>query len=174
MCGTLPSAMPDSVCQDINQERLQQERVWQYSSRQVLKCKIMKILAVIEKSKDGLYSSYSDYSFGNSYFGGFGESVSEVKEDFVLSVKEALEEQRKEGKAVPSFEDIEIEYRYDIPSFFNFFDYINVSRFAEFAGINESKMRAYKSGSAYPGEKTTGKIMRAIKAIGTELMMASL
>lgn len=134
----------------------------------------MRILAVIEKSKDGLYSSYSEDSIGRSYFGGFGDSVSEVKEDFVASVKEALEEQRQQGKDVPAFEDIVIEYRYDIPSFFNFFDYINVSRFAEYAGINESKMRAYKSGSAYPGEKTTGKIMRAIKAIGSELMMASL
>ena len=134
----------------------------------------MKILAIIEKSKDGLYSSYSEDSIGNSFFGGFGESVNEVKEDFVSSVKEALEEQSREGNPVPSFEDIEIEYRYDIPSFFNFFDFINVSKFADFAGINESKMRAYKSGSAYPGEKTTGKIMRAIKAIGSELMMASL
>lgn len=135
---------------------------------------VMKILAIIEKSKDGLYSSYSEDSIGNSYFGGFGESVSEVKRDFVASVKEALEEQRQQGNTVLAFEDIIIEYRYDIPSFFNFFDYINVSKFADYAGINESKMRAYKSGSAYPGEKTTGKIMRAIKAIGTELMAATL
>jgi hypothetical protein len=134
----------------------------------------MKILAIIEKSKDGLYSCYSENSIGNSYFGGFGESVNEVKNDFISSVEEALEEQRQKGKAIPAWDDIVIEYRYDIPSFFNFFDYINVSRFAEYAGINESKMRAYKSGSAYPGEKTTGKIMRAIKAIGSELMMASL
>ena len=134
----------------------------------------MKILAIIEKSKDGLYSCYSEDSIGHSYFGGFGESVNEVKNDFISSVEEALEEQCQKGKAIPAWEDIVIEYRYDIPSFFNFFDYINVSRFAEYAGINESKMRAYKSGSAYPGEKTTGKIMRAIKAIGSELMMASL
>ena len=67
-----------------------------------------------------------------------------------------------------------MEYRYDVPSFFNFFDIINVSKFAEFAGINESKMRAYKCGVAYPGEKTTEKIFRAIKKLATELSVASL
>ena len=117
----------------------------------------MKILAIIEKGKDGLYSSYSEAHIGNSYFGGFGDSVTEVKEDFVASVKEAIAEQVAEG-----------------PSFFNFFDYINMSKFAEYAGINESKMRAYKSGSAYPGEKTLAKIVVAVKSIGAELCNATL
>lgn len=63
--------------------------------------------------------------------------------------------------------------RYDLPSFFNYFDFINVSKFAEFAGINESKMRAYKSGVSYPGEKTTSKIFKAVKEIGKELCVAS-
>lgn len=134
----------------------------------------MKILAIIEKGKDGLYSSYSEAHIGNSYFGGFGDSVTEVKEDFVASVKEAIAEQVAEGKDAPAFEDIEIEYKYDIPSFFNFFDYINMSKFAEYAGINESKMRAYKSGSAYPGEKTLARIVVAVKSIGAELCNATL
>ena len=70
---------------------------------------------------------------------------------------------------MPSLDSVSIEYRYDIPSFFNFFDLINVSKFAEYAGINESKMRAYKSGLAYPGEKTTAKIFSAIRSIGADL-----
>ena len=69
---------------------------------------------------------------------------------------------------------IDISFRYDIPSFFNYFDFLNVSKFAEYAGINESRMRAYKSGLAYPGEKTTRKIMKAIESIGAEISSARL
>ena len=44
--------------------------------------------------------------------------------------------------------------------------------FAVFAGINESRMRAYKSGLAYPGEKTTRMILKAIETIGKEIGVA--
>ena len=133
-----------------------------------------KIKAIIEKGKDGRFSVYSDDHFGNSYFGGFGASVAGAKEDFLESVKEALEEERADGNAVFSIDNIVIEYSYDIPSFFNFFDFINVSRFAEYAGVNESKMRAYKSGVSFPGDKTTAKIFRAVRKIGAELTAATL
>lgn len=134
----------------------------------------MKVLAIVEKSSDGLFSIYSDNHIGKSYFGGFGDSVSEAKEDFVVSVKEAISEESQKGHAAPKFEDIDITYKYDIPSFFNCFDFINVSRFAEFAGVNESKMRAYKSGVAFPGEKTTTKILKAIQHIGNEFTSVAL
>jgi len=75
---------------------------------------------------------------------------------------------------VPDLEDVAIYYRYDIPSFFNFFDFINVSKFAEYAAVNESKMRAYKSGTSYPGEKTTAKIFKAVQRIGVDLRSATL
>ena len=78
-----------------------------------------------------------------------------------------MEGAKKEGTEIPA--TIEISFKYDIPSFFNYFDFLNVSKFAEFAGINESRMRAYKSGLAYPGEKTTRKIMKAIETIGKEI-----
>lgn len=133
----------------------------------------MRVKAIIEKGSDGLYSIRSEDHIGNSYFGGFGESVVDAKEDFFESIKEAISEQA-DAIDVPKIEDISIEYRYDIPSFFNFFDFINVTKFAEYAGVNESKMRAYKSGVSYPGEKTTAKIFKAVKTIGSELSSASL
>ena len=128
---------------------------------------VMKIVAIIEKGTDGFFSVRSDDKAGRYYFGGFGESVKEAKEDFMLSVKESLADASLEGTPVP--EDVDIVYKYDIPSFFNFFDYLNVSKFADCAGINESKMRAYKCGAAFPGEKTTRKIMKAIDRIGRDI-----
>lgn len=131
-------------------------------------------MAIIEKGSDKFFSIYSDDHIGNSYFGGFGKSVSKAKDDFVVSIKEAIAEESQKGHVTPKFDDIIINYKYDLPSFFNCFDFINVSKFAEFAGVNESKMRAYKCGVSYPGEKTTTKILKAIRDIGAELTSVTL
>lgn len=134
--------------------------------------KMMRITAIIEKGSDGMFSVRSEQKIGNHYFGGFGESVAIAKEDFLESVREVIEEAREEGIKVP--DTFQVTYRFDIPSFFNFFDYLNVSKFAELAGINESKMRQYKCGSAYPGEKVTKRITSAIRKIASDFSSASL
>ena len=130
----------------------------------------MKVKAIVERGKDGLYAVYSDAHIGNSYFGGFGDSVALAKADFMESIEEALKEEESDMDKG----SIQVEYHYDIPSFFNFFDFFNVSKFAEYAGINESKMRAYKSGASYPGEKTTAKIFQAVKKLCLELNSVSM
>lgn len=132
----------------------------------------MQIIAIIEKGSDGFFSIRSEQKVGRYFFGGHGETVRAAKEDFLESVKESLEGAAKEGSQTP--QSIDVSFKYDVPSFFNYFDYLNVSKFAEFAGINESRMRAYKSGLAYPGEKTTRKILKAIETIGKEISAALL
>ena len=130
----------------------------------------IEVKAIIEKGKDGQYSVRSDAKIGRSYFGGFGESVEVAKDDFLESIKEAIAETQENVR----FEDIKVTYSYDMPSFFNYFDFINVSKFSALVGINESKMRQYKSGLAYPGEKTTKKILTAIHRIGLELSSSTI
>ena len=131
----------------------------------------MQIVAIIEKGKDGFYSIRSEQKVGRYYFGGYGESVKEAKEDFMSSVKESLEGATADGTATT--EGIDVTFKYDIPSFFNFFEWINVSEFARHAGINESKMRQYKNGLAYPGERTTRKIMATVKRMQTDFASIS-
>lgn len=134
----------------------------------------MKVTAIVERSKDGLYSIYSDERIGRDCFGGYGESVAEAKKDFLVSVQEAIENAIKDGfDDVPVFEAVNVQFKYDIPSFFNYFDFFNVSKFATYAGVNESRMRAYKSGTAFPGEKTTKKILKAVQTIVREMSVAS-
>lgn len=132
----------------------------------------MKVKGIVEKGSDGLYSVYSDNSIGKHGFGGFGDSVSEAKEDFKNSVEEAIALAKEDGIAVPDV--YSVEYSYDIPSLFGYLEYFNISKFAEFAGINESKMRAYKAGLAFPGERTTRKIAAAISRIEEQLHSVSL
>ena len=81
----------------------------------------------------------------------------------------------EEGKPLSNeVEHIDVTFKYDLQSFFNYFDWINVSQFAKKAGINESKMRQYKNGLAFAGESTTKKILDTIKNIGAELQSATL
>jgi hypothetical protein len=90
-------------------------------------------------------------------------------------VKEAQEEYVKEHGTLPkNLQEIKIDYKYDLQSFFNYFEWINISKFAKFAGINESKMRQYKIGAAYAGEKTKEKIMSAIHKMSADLAAVSL
>lgn len=71
----------------------------------------MKIKAIIERSKDGLYSIYSQERIGRDCFGGYGESVEEAKEDFLSSIKEAIENARKDGfDNIPGFEEVAVEF----------------------------------------------------------------
>ena len=134
----------------------------------------MTIKAIIEKGEDGLYAVRSESKIGRSFLGGFGESVEEARKDFEVSMLEAIEDAEKMGMVHPSRNSVKIEFRYDLPSFFNYFDVINTTKFAAYAGINESKMRQYRCGLAYPGEKTTNKILAAIKKIGAELAVVAL
>ena len=134
----------------------------------------MTVTAIVERSKDGLYSIYSDDRIGRDCFGGYGESVAEAKNDFMISIREAIENAQKDGfDNVPVYEAVNVSFKYDIPSFFNYFDFFNVSKFASYAGINESRMRAYKSGAVFPGERTTKKILKAVQNIVREMSAAS-
>ncbi|MGN0224083.1 MAG: pilus assembly protein HicB [Muribaculaceae bacterium] len=134
----------------------------------------MKLQALVERNDNNFYAITTEQPVAGNYFGGYGYSVQEAKADYMECVREMIEMAKEEGKDVPNVEDIEIDFRYDIPSFFNFFDWINISAFAKQVGINESKMRAYKSGLATASEKTVSKILRTVKAMGAELSSVTL
>lgn len=135
----------------------------------------MKITATIERNDNKYYQISSDDEIMGHCFGGYGYSVAEAKADFLKSIEEAKEMIVEDGLTVPAdAENVEVEFLYDIPSFFTYFDWINISAFAKKAGINESKMRAYKAGAANASEKTLGRILSTIKAMGVELSAAAL
>ncbi|MGN0222446.1 MAG: pilus assembly protein HicB [Muribaculaceae bacterium] len=134
----------------------------------------MKVKALVERNANNFYAITTAQSVAGGYFGGYGYSVQEAKADYMECMREMLELAREEGKDVPDMEDIQVDFQYDLPSFFNFFDWINISAFAKQAGINESKMRAYKSGLATASEKTVASILRTVRTMGAELSSASL
>ena len=53
------------------------------------------IKATIEKSADWLYCISSDCKIGDSYLGGYGQSIQTAKSDFEVSIEEAVIENVK-------------------------------------------------------------------------------
>jgi predicted RNase H-like HicB family nuclease len=128
----------------------------------------MKTTALIEKGKDGRYDIFTPDI--NSTIIGVGTTVAEAKADFENSVKEIFEAYQEHGDPLPEeLKDVEFEYKYDLSSFFNYYDWVNVSKFARAIGINDTLMRQYKAGGTYISERQTKKIETALHRFGNEL-----
>ncbi|MDP3432831.1 MAG: pilus assembly protein HicB, partial [Bacteroidota bacterium] len=70
--------------------------------------------------------------------------------------------------------NIEFEYKYDVPSLFNFFDEINMTTFSRKIGINASLLRRYKNGFAFASEKQVMKIKNGLHELGRQFSSAQL
>lgn len=132
----------------------------------------MKVRVIIEKDEKG-FGCFAENL--KSTIIGEGTSVEEAKKDFLNSVQEVKTSYLEAGGTPPAeLDDLEFEYKYDLASFFNEFDFINVSKLAKHIGINASLMRQYKSCGAYISEAQAKKIESAIRGIGRELSSVSL
>ena len=74
------------------------------------------------------------------------------------------------------FEDVgytysidEIEFSYDIHSFFDFYKVINAKALSERIGMNQSLLAQYISGIKKPSPAQTKKIVKGVQQIGREL-----
>jgi len=128
----------------------------------------MKTIALIEKGKDGTFGILTP-DLQHTIIGE-GNSVAEAKTDFENSVNEMVASYTELNKEIPAeLKKIQFEYKYDLASLFNQYDFINVSKFAHVAGINASLMRQYKSGSQYISENQLSRIEEAIHKIAREM-----
>jgi len=132
----------------------------------------MKTIALIEKGKDGSYGIFTPNL--QSCIIGDGKTVEEAKADFENSVREMKEAYIDiRGELPKELVDVTFEYKYDIPSFLNYFECINVTKFAKKAKINGSLMRHYKGGE-YISKKQVEKIENALHELGREMLEVKL
>ena len=128
----------------------------------------MKTIALIERGKDGTFGIFTPDI--NHTIIGEGNTVEEAKSDFENSIKEMILSYTETGREVPDeLKDIQFVYKYDIASMFNYYNWINVTRFAKQAGINPSLMRQYKTGKTYISENQVSKIESSLHRLGNEL-----
>ena len=131
-----------------------------------------KRIALIEMGKDGTFTIFTPDTESTVF--GEGNTVAEAKADFENSVKEFIEVFEEIGRKDPDdLKNTTFVYKYDMPSFLNNYDYLNMTKLANMSGINPSLMRQYKRGQ-YISEKQVLKIQTAIHKIGKELLAVRL
>lgn len=119
--------------------------------------KKVKLDLVIERGNNDLFGRVT-YN-GNLIF----DNASTVN-DLENQIKALLKE----------FEDVdpdsvEFEHYYDVYALFEEFDFINITKFAKYAGINPGLMRQYASGVKNPRQPQARKIEAAFHKLSHEI-----
>jgi predicted RNase H-like HicB family nuclease len=130
--------------------------------------------AIVELWNDRTYSIYVP-DMANHSLNAQGKTVAEAKENLLAAIEDYVNMYKESGKPLPREIDNPIfEYKYDLASFFDYFDWINISKLAVKAKINPSLMRQYKSRVTYASEKQSEKIQKSIHKLGEELLAVRL
>ena len=104
-----------------------------------------------------------------------------VKENFISTEAETFEELKARMlEAVNfTFEDRglvytidELQYEYDLESFFDFYKVINAKALSERIGMNQSLLAQYIKGIKKPSAAQTKRILEGVQQIGRELSEA--
>ena len=126
----------------------------------------MKANIIIEMASDGGFACYMQEEIPLISLTGYGDSAREAKEDLLQTYEDMKDILAEEGKEIPQLEFI---YHYDMKSFFDYFDFLNVSKVAQLAGINPSLMRKYTSGVTMAREPQYRKLQKAVQSFASEL-----
>lgn len=130
----------------------------------------MKTRAIIETGPDGGFDIYLP-DVEHHLFYGTGETVQEAKECLLDTYQEILDMYREDGKPVPEeLQDLEFEYIYDITSFFNEYNWINISALAKVLGMNKSLLYQYKKGNTYISHQQMKRIEKGVHELGKRLL----
>ncbi|MCQ2128272.1 MAG: pilus assembly protein HicB [Bacteroidaceae bacterium] len=106
---------------------------------------------------------------GNTMLTACGQSVKEAKEDLLCSLEEVKAYAEEHGQPL---QELDLEYKYDLQSFFSYFSYLNITEIAKRAEINPSLLRQYARGLSRAGEKTYERLSQAMTAIVNDLQCA--
>lgn len=129
---------------------------------------IMKVQVIIERGIDGSFDANMEL-VGKVPFGllGQGRTVSETIADFHNSYAEIQNIYDREGKECP---DLEFEFKYDVPSFLQYYAYaFTLAGLERITGVNQKQLGHYINGVRKPSKKTIRKIEDHIHSFGAEI-----
>jgi len=131
--------------------------------------KMQKVTITITKNGTEGYICTCDYPFEHFDLGGCGSTVEEAKKDCFTFYDEMKKEYPNEN-----FPELEVSWVFDFPSFFNHFDFLNVSKVAKYAEMSPSNFRHYAAGSKNMSPKQFSKVKQAFGRMADELRECSL
>ena len=130
-----------------------------------------KILMIIEKSKD-FYDAYSENCDG---IYAAGNTLDEVKNDVEKAI-ELIKKNLPEEKWPKQIKgECEIEWKFDVPSFLEYFkDYISLSGLEKITGINQKQLSNYLNHRSKPRKKQVERISQGLRKFASELLSITL
>ncbi len=124
--------------------------------------KTMKpVIKVIISKEDSGYSAFAKP--GNYSIHTEGDSFEQLKENILDAVNFTFE---PDGFV---YAINEIQFSYDLESFFEFYKIVNAKALASRIGMNQSLLSQYIKGKKTPSSKQANRILQGVKQIGREL-----
>ena len=132
----------------------------------------MKLNIIIEKGKPEFWGRIE----GSEFLVTCGKNLSEITENLKMLLADYIENEGKLDKKFKKFEvnSVEFTYLYDVQTFFQSFNYFNISALASQANINQSLLRQYAKGIKYPSIEQAKKIERTIHQLALKMQRVSL
>ncbi len=131
--------------------------------------KKLKVDILVVKNKSEGYECICNYPFEHFDLGGNGATVEDAKADCFTFYAEMKNEYPNE-----QFAELAVNWMYDLPSFFNHFDFLNATKVARYAGMSASNFRHYVAGSRPVTQNQLLKIKQAFEKMANELQQSSL
>ena len=132
----------------------------------------MKVEARVEREPgEKNFSCYMNIDTLNCGVLGVGSSAKAAIKDMLSGWKDETDELREEGKEIP---ELEIKYKFDVGSLFNYYDFINVSGVSREIGVSPSVMRQYAIGIRKPSPERKKEIMMGIKSLASKMQTAEI
>ena len=111
---------------------------------------MQKVIIIVEQASDGSFWCRTETDIVGIGLNACGKDVGAAKADLMECYEEAKADMEAQGKEMP---EVEFVYKYDLQSFFNYFNFLNVTKNA--------------------GEKTYKRLSACVDNIKSELQAAS-
>ena len=121
-------------------------------------------------ASDGTFGCYIEDEEKDFGAAGYGSTSEESIKDFYEACTELREEYAKVGKSIPEYDYV---FKYDLRSFFDYFDCSNVKKIAEMSDINYAQLNQYLTGRRNASRKQYEKLARCIRRITADLEKAT-
>jgi hypothetical protein len=115
--------------------------------------------------EDTGYSAYT--KVGQHFIGTQGDNFDDLK----AMILDVVNLTFKDNGLVYTID--EIEFKYDLESFFDFYKVINAKALSERIGMNQSLLAQYIKGNKKPSISQTKRILQGVQQIGRELSEVS-
>ena len=126
---------------------------------------------IIEKSED-FFDAYSDNCDG---IYAAGESVDAVKADTLEAIRLIKKNLPEERWPKQIRGDFEIEWKFDVPSFLEYYsNFISLAGMERMTGINQKQLSNYLNHRSVPRAKQADRILSGIHRFARELLSITL